>query len=218
MSHPSHPNRLWHHPPEALGIEANAGVDLAAVGGGGAYLVTPRHPPEPSAYPQAHVDPFLLPPLPGWQLERMGRLLRAVWRRANARATWMLYLHLAERRWLPYLPPQWCDQEGSRANLSYPKVTVPGHELRLAGTFTCSPDEDARLLEPHLPPRDGLHLVLHPDRGDGRDWLRATAFLTAAGAVAVARLDEVVADGPGPGEAAAGEAELLQRLWIATPS
>lgn len=202
MSQPPHHNRFSTHPPEALGIEANAGVMLALVGG--VYAVTPRYLEEPE--PDQRHAAFALPRLPSWQLEQMTRLLRAVWRQGNACATWVLYLHLLERRWLPFLPPQWCDVHGSLANISYPRVTVPSHELRLVGTYTCSPVESVELLEPQLPPRDGLHLVFHPG-----DWIRATAFVTAAGVATAVPMNSVIDDKPRP-----GAWELLQRLLIQT--
>ena len=197
---PPTPSLFGNFPPEAYLIDANAGCNVARRGD--RFVATPRYPEEPE---QRH-EPFALPPLPGGRFDRLTKLLRAVWRLRHACATWMLYVHLTERRWHPYLPPQWCEPDGSLANLSYPRVTVPGPDLRLCGTYTCNPTTDAALLEAQLPPRDGLHLVWHPG-----NWANVTAFVTAAGQAVPLAVEACVADEPEP-----TEAELRQRLWIVT--
>ena len=187
-------------PPEAYLIDANAGCNVTHYRD--RFVAAPRYLGEPE---QRH-EPLLLPPLPGDAFDRMTRLLRTVWRRGNACATWMLYVHLTERRWCPYLPPQWCEADGSLANLSYPRVTVPGHELRWAGTYGSNPTTDRTLLEAQLPPRDGLHLVWHPG-----NWAHVTAFVTAEGLPIPMPVDACVVDEPEP-----GDWQLQDRLWIVT--
>ena len=187
-------------PPEAYLIEANAGCHVARVGD--RFVATPRYLEEP----EAQHPPFPLPPLPGSEFDRLTRLLRTVWRAGPACATWALYVHLTERRWHPYLPPQWCRREGGLTNLSFPRAPVPGAELRLCGTYACSPTTEPSLLAALLPPRDGLHLVWHPG-----DRAAVTAFVTAAGEPARIPVDACVVDEPDP-----GDAELGDRLWLAT--
>jgi hypothetical protein len=123
----------------------------------------------------------------------MCAILRCLWRGRQVCGCWALYLNIRRRRWIPMLPPQWCDDDGARVSLIYPPGGDPGSKLRLAGTCRTAAfaSTNADLLEADLPPFDGLHLLWHPGR-----WLDASAFLTSAGASTAVPLDRVLMDQP----------------------
>ncbi len=193
------PDRFTRHGPEAYGIEANVGVALRRCDQ--QLIVIPRAHPDSPEPPPAR---FPMPPLPARLVEDKVRLLRRL-ASFGRLALWALYLDvLAPHEWRPYLPPQWCGGRGVRANLSYPKVVVPGAQLRLAGTLQSAlfapPDE----LMSNLPPFDGVHVYFHPVES----WLLLTAYLTIAGETYLVMPQQVIADPPDP-----ELGTLSERLW-----
>jgi hypothetical protein len=147
---------------------------------------------------------FHMPLLPARSVEDRVRLLRRL-AAAGRQGLWALYVDtLPPHAWHAYLPPQWCGTRGVRANLSYPCVTVPRPQLRLAGKLQSAPPASADELASNLPPFDGVHLYFHP----GANWLVLTAYLAIAGEPYLVAPGLVLSEPHDP-----DLASLSQRLW-----
>lgn len=194
-------DRFIPHGPASYGIEANAGIQLRQADDGQQLLVVPCAHPDSNDLPAPE---FFLPSIPAPLIEEKARMLRRL-AHVGRRGLWAIYLDtMPSHAWHFYLPPQWASPGGVRANLSYPKVEVPGPQLRLAGTFQSAPLASPDELLPHLPPFDGIHMFMHPAEG----WLLITAFIAIEGESHSILSQRVIADPSDPHLGFLG-----QRLW-----
>lgn len=155
----------WPSLPANWGVHVTSEVNGFQVTIRDADGVDPRYMPSP------------LPALPARLLEDSAAWLRHVWTSRQRSILWLLYLDVGLGTWRAFLPSQMCSRTDVRFDPRSVAAENPAPALRVAGSlFSCPLDGRDDLLT-RVPPFDGLHLAMRPDRG----WLHLQAFVVCGG-------------------------------------
>jgi hypothetical protein len=151
--------------------------------------------------------PSPLPALPARLVEDSAAWLRHIWATRERSILWLLYLDVGRSTWRAYLPSQMCSRTDVRFDPRSVAAENPAPAFRVAGSLFSCPLDGPDDLTTRLPPFDGLHLAVRPDRA----WLHLQAFIVSGGAtLPVADAASIIGEDP----SRLPVAQLTGRQWL----
>lgn len=118
-------------------------------------------------------DSFNLPRLPSSELEQVCGVIRSFWCRQQRGLSFLLYLDLRQRGWIPIVPPQSVTPTEGRLYCDFPGFRAPAPHMRLGGSIRGVATNSTHVAALAVPPINGLHFVMDPRSA----WIAVQSFI-----------------------------------------